>query len=59
MDRRSFIKSGLLATAAGLAAARISPAWAAAQEPANIRNYHPEMRYRPHGLTGAIVSALG
>ncbi|WP_301194187.1 aldo/keto reductase, partial [uncultured Desulfovibrio sp.] len=41
------------------AAARISPAWAAAQEPSNIRNFHPEMRYRPHGLTGVAVSALG
>ncbi|WP_301186633.1 aldo/keto reductase, partial [uncultured Desulfovibrio sp.] len=34
-------------------------AWAAAQEPSNIRNFHPEMRYRPHGLTGVAVSALG
>ncbi len=59
MDRRSFIR-GMAGVAAGFAAvAHISPAWAAAQEPANIRNYHPDMRYRPHGLTGASVSALG
>lgn len=61
MDRRSFIKGGAAIAAAGLisAQASISPAWAAAQEPANIRNYNPNMRYRPHGLTGAAVSALG
>ena len=60
MDRRSFLNAGALSTMAiaGLAAG-ISPAWAAAQEPANIRNYNPNMRYRPHGLTGASVSALG
>ena len=60
MDRRSFLKAGTLSTIAiaGLAAG-LSPAWAAAQEPANVRNYNPNMRYRPHGLTGASVSALG
>ena len=47
-----------MAAGAMAAAARISPAWAAAQEPSNIRNFHPEMRYRPHGLTGVAVSAL-
>ena len=61
MDRRAFLKggAGLMAAGAMAAAARISPAWAAAQEPSNIRNFHPEMRYRPHGLTGVAVSALG
>ena len=61
MDRRVFLKGGvgLMAAGAMAAAARISPAWAAAQEPSNIRNFHPEMRYRPHGLTGVAVSALG
>lgn len=61
MDRRIFLKGGvgLMAAGAMAAAARISPAWAAAQDPANIRNFHPEMRYRPHGLTGVAVSALG
>lgn len=61
MDRRSFIKGGAAIAAAGLisAQASISPVWAASQEPANIRNYNPNMRYRPHGLTGAAVSALG
>ncbi len=61
MDRRAFLKggAGLMAAGAMAAAARISPAGAAAQEPSNIRNFHPEMRYRPHGLTGVAVSALG
>ncbi len=61
MDRRSFIKSIMGAAAAGGLAGsmQISPAWAASQDPANIRNFHPNMRYRPHGLTGASVSALG
>lgn len=61
MNRRSFIKGGVALAATGALCAQtgISQAWAAAQEPANIRNYNPNMRYRPHGLTGAAVSALG
>ena len=61
MDRRSFLKGGaaLAASPALAAVAGLSPAWAAAQDPANIRNWHPDMRYRPHGLTGVGVSALG
>ncbi|WP_300949443.1 aldo/keto reductase [uncultured Desulfovibrio sp.] len=61
MDRRAFLKggAGLMAAGAMAAAARVSPAGAAAQGPSNIRNFHPEMRYRPHGLTGVAVSALG
>ena len=61
MDRRTFLKGGAaLAVAPAVAAvAGLSPAWAAAQDPARIRNSHPEMRYRPHGLTGVAVSALG
>lgn len=55
LNRRSFIKGGLI-TAAALAAAQTeSPA----AETAHIRNYNPNMRYRPHGLTGVRVSALG
>ncbi len=61
MDRRAFLPggAGLMAAGAMAAAARISPAWAAAQEPSNIRNFHPELRYRPPGLTGVAVTALG
>lgn len=61
MERRSFIKGGAAAIAAGLtaSAAAASPAGAKTPEPADIRNYNPAMRYRPHGLTGANVSALG
>ncbi len=61
MDRRTFLKgSAALATAGSvLGAASISDIRAAAQRPENIRNYHPDMRYRPYGLTGVGVSALG
>lgn len=61
MDKRTFLKggAGLMAASALAYAARLSPAWAASQEPANVRNFHPDMRYRPHGLTGVAVSALG
>lgn len=61
MDRRSFLKGGTALAAAGFigAAGGISQTWAAVKDPANIRNYHPNMRYRPHGLTGVSVSALG
>lgn len=62
MDRRTFLKSATaLAAAGGLqgGAGTLSHAWAKVQEPKNIRNYHEGMRYRPHGLTGVSVSALG
>lgn len=62
MDRRTFLKSATaLAAAGGLqgGTGTLSHAWAKAQEPKNIRNYHEGMRYRPHGLTGVSVSALG
>ena len=62
MDRRTFLKGATtLAAAGGLlgGAGSLSQAWAASQDPKNIRNYHPEMQYRPHGLTGVSVSALG
>lgn len=61
MNRRNFLKCGASGAALALlgASAAISPLWAASQNPENIRNYHPGMRYRPHGLTGASVSALG
>lgn len=65
MDRREFLKgsaglaAGVAASGGLLAASPLSTAWAAAQEPSAIRNYNPGMRYRPHGLTGVSVSALG
>ena len=60
MDRRTFLKgSAALATAGSvLGAASISDIRAAAQRPENIRNYHPEMRYRPYGLTGVGIWQL-
>ena len=62
MDRRTFLKgTATLAAGGGVigASAPLSAVWAAAQQPADIRNYRPGMRYRPHGLTGVSVSALG
>ncbi len=60
MDRRSFLKNSAVLAAVGVAGSSlISRAWAEAQKPENIRNYNPNMRYRPHGLTGASVSAIG
>lgn len=58
MDRRNFLK-GAASVAALAAAAKMAPVEVGAAEPEKIRNYNPEMRYRPHGLTGATVSALG
>lgn len=61
MDRRTFLK-GATALAAGggmLGSGSPSRALAGPLEPERIRNYHPGMRYRPHGLTGVGVSALG
>lgn len=59
MDRRSFLKGAASAGAALGISATISPAWADALNPQNVLNFNPEMQYRPHGLTGANVSALG
>lgn len=56
MNRRAFIKNCAVATAL---ASALSPAWANAQNSSKIRNYQPLMQYRPHGCTGALVSALG
>lgn len=60
MNRRLFLKAGAAAAVAAAShVAAVSPIWAAVPKPADIRNYNPAMRYRPHGLTGAVVSALG
>lgn len=62
MNRRTFLKGATaLAATGGLlgGAGSLSQAWAKSQNPKNIRNYHREMQYRPHGLTGVSVSALG
>lgn len=62
MNRRMFLKSATaLAATGGLlgGAGSLSQAWAKSQDTKNIRNYHQEMQYRPHGLTGVSVSALG
>ena len=65
MDRRDFIKSGLLAAAVGA----INGPKAIAQEAErqakrellskDILNYNPQMQYRQMGRTGVNVSALG
>lgn len=60
MKRRDFIKNSLLVGAGALTIA--SAAKADTDKPADsasILNYHPGMAYRPHGTTGAMVSALG
>ncbi|WP_418216123.1 aldo/keto reductase [Bilophila wadsworthia] len=62
MDRRTFLKGATTLAAAGSfigGSGPLSQIWAKAQEPKNIRNYHEGMQYRPHGLTGVSVSALG
>ena len=65
MDRRDFLKRGILSVAAG---AVLSPQALANQvEEQIIReeltkgilNYNPRMQYRPMGCTGVKVSALG
>jgi len=65
MDRRDFIKSGILTAAIG----SMNSPRAIAQEAErqvgkkelskDILNYNPQMRYRPMGRTGVNVSALG
>lgn len=62
MDRRNFIKSAAALAAVGglpVAAAPLRQAWAKTGNPESIRNYREDMRYRPMGLTGVSVSALG
>lgn len=70
MNRRAFLKGAATIAATGSfgsaltgglveTTAQLSPAWAKTHNPKDIRNYHPNMRYRPHGLTGVSVSALG
>lgn len=64
MDRRHFIKSAAVLTAAGSMLGTNSPALCAAASvnavpSSDILNAHPAMRYRPMGRTGVAVSALG
>ena len=65
MDRRDFIKSGLLAAAVGAmsgpkAIAQEAEKQAVREQLAkDILNYNPQMQYRPMGRTGVNVSALG
>ena len=65
MDRRDFIKSGLLAAAVGAAAGPEAIAQEAVRQAErerlskDILNYNPQMQYRPMGRTGVNVSALG
>ena len=65
MDRRDFIKSGLLAAAVGAVGGTKAIAQDAERQAAreqlskDILNYNPQMQYRPMGRTGVNVSALG
>ena len=65
MDRRDFIKSGLLAAAVGAMSGPKAIAQEAEKQAAreqlskDILNYNPQMQYRPMGRTGVNVSALG
>ena len=65
MDRRDFIKSGLLAAAVGAAVGPEAIAQEAVRQAErerlskDILNYNPQMQYRPMGRTGVNVSALG
>ena len=65
MDRRDFIRRTIAAAAVGAvtgpaAMARKAEKQAEKAEMANnILNYNPQMRYRPMGRTGVMVSALG
>lgn len=63
MNRRDFLKSAALTVAAGMvmgptALAKDKPE-SAAEDGKGILNYNPKMNYRPMGLTGVKVSALG
>ena len=65
MDRRNFIKSGLLAATVGATMGPKAIAQEAnrrveqEQKAKDILNYNPAMQYRPMGRTGVNVSALG
>ena len=65
MDRRDFIKRTLAAAAVGAVTGPAAVAREAgkqaekAEMQKNILNYNPQMRYRPMGRTGIMVSALG
>ena len=63
MNRRDFLKSAALVTAAGAMFGKGSVL--RATEPAAVKptgpvlNFNPQMQYRPMGRTGVNVSALG
>lgn len=65
MDRRNFIKGGILAAAVGVmsgpkAVAREAERQATRERLSkDILNYNSQMQYRPMGRTGVSVSALG
>ena len=65
MDRRNFIKNGLLTAALGVAvkpkviAQEAEKRAETEQTVKDILNYNPDMQYRPMGRTGVKVSALG
>ena len=59
MDRRDFIKRGLMAAALGTVAGPRAVAHVKTDEASGILNNNPQMQYRPMGRTGVKVSALG
>lgn len=63
MNRRDFLKSAALTVAAGMVmgptALAKDKAGSDAEDGKDILNYNPKMKYRPMGLTGVKVSALG
>lgn len=63
MNRRDFLKSTAVLTAAGAVLGRGSVLVAAeaptAKPTGPVLNFSPQMQYRPMGRTGVNVSALG
>ncbi len=63
MNRREFFKSASMMTLAGTLMGQESVRKAVDSSETSpdetVRNYHPQMRYRPMGRTGVKVSALG
>ena len=65
MDRRDFIKSGLLAAAAGAMTGPKAIAQEAERQavreqlPEDILNYNPQMQYRPMGRTDILPRVPG
>ena len=63
MNRRDFLKSAALLTAAGAMLGKgsvLKAAEAPAAKPTGpVLNFNPQMQYRPMGRTGVNVSALG